>query len=110
MDLLLYLGIPKYMNAFLWEFAVNFNEHSHAGNKTEKVVPDAQGNPILIIFESRRELGYKKKKKKKKSANTFKMELERAGRRTMSNINKVMSLILLTERSEMFFLRSWIHL
>ena len=65
MDLLLYLGIPKYMNAFLWEFAVNFNEHSHAGNKTEKVVPDAQGNPILIIFESRRELGYKKKKKKK---------------------------------------------
>ena len=57
MDLLLYLGIPKYMNAFLWEFAVNFNEHSHAGNKTEKVVPDAQGNPILIIFESRRELG-----------------------------------------------------
>lgn len=62
MDLLLYLGIPKYMNAFLWEFAVNFNEHSHAGNKTEKVVPDAQGNPILIIFESRRELGYKKKK------------------------------------------------
>lgn len=63
MDLLLYLGIPKYMNAFLWEFAVNFNEHSHAGNKTEKVVPDAQGNPILIIFESRRELGYKKKKK-----------------------------------------------
>ena len=110
MDLLLYLGIPKYMNAFLWEFAVNFNEHSHAGNKTEKVVPDAQGNPILIIFESRRELGYKKKKKKKKSANTFKMELERAGRRTMRNINKVMSLILLTERSEMFFLRSWIHL
>lgn len=108
MDLLLYLGIPKYMNAFLWEFAVNFNEHSHAGNKTEKVVPDAQGNPILIIFESRRELGYKKKKKK--SANTFKMELERAGRRTMRNINKVMSLILLTERSEMFFLRSWIHL
>ena len=65
MDLLLYLGIPKYMNAFLWEFAVNFNEHSHAGNKTEKVVPDAQGNPILIIFESRRELGYKKKKKKR---------------------------------------------
>ena len=61
LDLLLYLGIPKYMNAFLWEFAVNFNEHSHAGNKTEKVVPDAQGNPILIIFESRRELGYKKK-------------------------------------------------
>lgn len=107
MDLLLYLGIPKYMNAFLWEFAVNFNEHSHAGNKTEKVVPDAQGNPILIIFESRRELGYKKKKK---SANTFKMELERAGRRTMRNINKVMSLILLMERSEMFFLRSWIHL
>ena len=63
MDLLLYLGIPKYMNAFLWEFEVNFNEHSHAGNKTDKVVPDAQGNPILIIFESRRELGYKKKKK-----------------------------------------------
>ena len=38
------------------------------------------------------------------------MELERAGRRTMRNINKVMSLILLMERSEMFFLRSWIHL
>lgn len=73
LDLLLYLGIPKYMNAFFWEFTVNFNEHSHAGNKTEKVVPDAQGNPMLIIFESRRELGYKKK-----SANTFKMELELA--------------------------------
>ena len=100
------------MNAFLWEFAVNFNEHSHAGNKTDKVVPDAQGNPILIIFESRGNWATKKKKKKKKikSANTLKMELERAGRRTMRNINKVMSLILLMERSEMFFLRSWIHL
>lgn len=59
LDLLLCLGIPKYMSIF-WEFAVNFNEHSHAGNKTEKVVPDGQGNPMLIIFESRRELGYKK--------------------------------------------------
>ena len=60
MDLLLYLGIPKYTNTFFWEFAVNFNEHSHAGNKTEKVVPDAQGNPMLIIFESRGGLDYKK--------------------------------------------------
>ena len=70
MDLLLYLGIPKYMNAFLWEFAVNFNEHSHAGNKTDKVVPDAQGNPILFIFESRGNWATKKKKKKKISKHT----------------------------------------
>ena len=46
---------------------MNFNEHSHAGNKTEKVVPGAQGNLILIIFESRRELDYKKKKKNQRT-------------------------------------------
>ena len=61
MGLPLCLGIPKYMSGFLWELAVNFNRHSHAGNKTEKVVPDAHGNLILINFESRRELAYKKK-------------------------------------------------
>lgn len=78
MGLLLYLGIPKYTNVFLWELAVSFNGHSHAGNKREIVVPDAHGNLILIIFESRGNWPTKKK-----SAYTFKMELERAGRRTM---------------------------
>lgn len=60
--MLVCLGISKYKNIFVWELAVNFNEHSHAGNKIDKVMPDAHGNLTLIIFESIRELGYKKKK------------------------------------------------
>lgn len=59
--MLVCLGISKYKNIFVWELAVNFNEHSHAGNKIDKVMPDAHGNLTLIIFESIRELGYKKK-------------------------------------------------
>lgn len=58
--MLVCLGIPKYVNIFVWELAVNLNEHRHAGNKIDKVMPDAHGNLILIIFESIRELAYKK--------------------------------------------------
>lgn len=82
--MLVCLGIPKYMNIFVWELAVNFNEHSRAGNKKDKVMPDAHGNLILIIFESIRELAYKKKKN---SAYYSEMKLERTGRRTMRTIN-----------------------
>ena len=59
--MLVCLGIPKYTIIFVWELAVNFNKHSHSGNKIDKVMPDAHGNLILIIFESIRELAYKKK-------------------------------------------------
>lgn len=81
--MLVCLGISKYKNIFVWELAVNFNEHSHAGNKIDKVMPDAHGNLTLIIFESIRELGYKKKKSAYYSA----IKLEGTGRRTMRNIN-----------------------
>lgn len=47
------------MDVFLLELTVNFNGYSYAGNKTGKVVPDAHGNLILIIFESIKELAYK---------------------------------------------------
>lgn len=46
------LGIPKYMNIFVWELAVNFNESGHAGNRADKVMPDAQGNLIRIILKA----------------------------------------------------------
>lgn len=59
LGLLVRLGIPKYMNIFLWELAVNFNGYSYAGNKTGKVVPAAHGNLILIIFERIKEVAYK---------------------------------------------------
>ena len=77
--MLVCLGIPKYTNIFVWELAVNFNKHSHSGNKIDKVMPDAHGNLILIIFESIRELAYKKKK----SAYYSEMKLERTGKRTI---------------------------
>ena len=76
-----YLGIPKYMNISVWELAVNFNECSHTGNKADKVMPDAHGNLMLIIFESLRELA------SKRSAHDSEMRLKRTGRRTMRNIN-----------------------
>lgn len=60
MGLLVCLGIPKYMNIFVWEHAVTLNGHNHSGNTEGKVVPNAHGNPRLIIFESIRELAYKK--------------------------------------------------
>lgn len=51
---------PRYMDRWLWELAVNFNEHSYAGDKTGKVVPDTQGNLRRIISESKRALAYQK--------------------------------------------------
>lgn len=54
MDLQICLGLPKYTNRFTWELAVTFNRHSHAREKTRKVVPNACGILILIIFESMR--------------------------------------------------------
>ena len=80
--MLVYLGIPKYMNISVWELAVNFNECSHAGNKADEVMPDAHGNRMLIIFESLRELA------SKRSAYYSEMRLKRTGRRTMRNINQ----------------------